>query len=286
MKLFSKCFRENFTSPLTYAAMILFFVLCGTGVTVSINDTTYSFFEIISNSELFSQAKDMNECSSFLLAYSFSQSGYYTIGLAILTAVPALYTYIRSQEKIHYYALIRSKNYRSYSAGIVLSSFLNGMIITLAGILMYTMAAFLIFPDSASSEDPYFLMAYGETVFARLFLFIKRVFNHAMVGGIIPVFAITLYRYIRSDFFAATIPMMLMYISVKVLPNWREWLNSHEVSGNALAQLFVLMFPSNLPDLGISLNRTFNAPFWPAYIVLGAFLFAIYLLFYRSVKRI
>lgn len=255
-------------------------------VTVSINDTSYSFFEIIFNSELLFQAKDMNECSSFLMAYSFANSAYYTIGLAIITAVPALYTYIRSQEKIHCYALIRSKNYRSYSAGIVLSSFFSGAIITIAGILLYTAAAYFIFPDSTSFEDPYFLMAYGETVFARLFLFIKRALNHALVGGIIPVFSITLYRYIRSDFFAATIPMMLMYISVKALPNYREWLSSDEISGNALARLFVIAFPSNLIELGILLERTFNAPFWLSYIILGALVFAMYLMFYRSVKRV
>lgn len=285
MKVFGKCLRENLSSPLTYAAIILLFILCSAGVTVSIEDKTYSFFELIASSELLSQVKARNDCSSYLMAYSFANSAYYTIGLAIITAVPALFTYIRSFEKIQIYAMVRS-NYRAFSAGIVLSSFLSGAIITLAGIMLYTAAAYLKFPNSSSFEDSYSLMAYGETVLARLFLFIKRVLNHALVGGVIPVVSIVLYRLIRSDFFAATIPMMLMYISVKVLPNYREWLNSDEISGNALAKLFVIAFPSNLIELGILLERTFNAPFWLAYIILGAFLFVMYLLFYRTVKRV
>lgn len=285
MKVFGKCLRENLSSPLTYAAIILLFVLCGAGVTVSIDDKTYSFFELIASSELLSQVKYRNDCSSFLMAYSFANSAYYTIGLAIITAVPALFTYIRSFEKIQIYAMIRS-NYRAYSAGIVLSSFFSGAIITLAGIFLYTAAAYLKFPSAASFDDSLFLMIYGETVPARMFAFLKRVFNHALVGGVIPVASIVLYRLIRSDFFAATIPMMLMYVSIKVLPNYREWLNSDEVSENALARLFVMAFPSNLIELGILLERTFNAPFWLAYIILGAFLFVMYLLFYKTVKRV
>lgn len=286
MKLFCKCLRENFTSPLTYAAAILFAVLCGFGVTVQINKETYSFFEIVFNSELLSKAKSLSECSSYLMAYHFSQSTWYAIGLAVLTAIPALYTYIKSLEKIHSFALIRS-NYRAYSAGIVFSSFFSGMIITLAGILMYTAAAYLLFPSFESFSDIDLQLIYGETVSDRLFSLIKKVFNHALVGGFIPVFAITLYRFIRSDFLAATIPMMLMYISVKVLPNYREWLSSDmRHLENTFARVLAMLFPSNLTDLSRSLEGAFNAPFWLAYIVLGAFLFAMYLLFYKSIRKV
>lgn len=286
MKLFGKCFRENFASPLTYAAAVLFAVLCGAGATVQIGEETYSFFEIAFNSKLLSQTKYLSECSSYLMAYRFSQSAWYAIGLAVLTAIPVLYTYVRSLEKIHCFALIRS-NYRAYSAGIVFSSFLSGMIITLAGILTYTAAAYLLFPSFESFSSPDLNMIYGETVSVRLFSLIKKAFNHALVGGVISVFAITLYRFIRSDFLAATLPMMLMYISVKVLPNYREWLSSDiRRSENAFARVLAMLFPSNLTDLGNSLETSFNAPFWLAYIVLGAFLFATYLLFYKSIRKV
>ncbi len=77
--------------------------------------------------------------------------------------------------------------------------------------------------EIAIIADSQYELMYGAAS-DRLFDLLKKLFNHAFVGGIIPVFAVTLYRFIRSDFLAATIPMMLMYISVKILPNYREWL--------------------------------------------------------------
>lgn len=276
MKLFGKCLRENFTSPLLFAAIILMFTLCGFGATVQIDDyTSYSFFELVFRGET-------DNFTAFSMAYKFAESSYYPIGLAVITAVPALYVYIRTFEKIHNFALIRT-NYKAYSAGIILSSFLSGAIITLAGIVLYSAAAYLAFPSKAALSD----LALGETVFARLLLLIKRVFNHAFVGGVTAAAAIVLYRFLRSDFFAATIPMMLMYISVKLLPNYREWLWSDiNHSENVSARLLAISFPSNLIELGLSLERSFNAPFWLAYIVLCTFLFVMILLFYKSVKRV
>lgn len=285
MKLFGKCLRENLKSPLTYAGIILFVVLCGFGTTVEINEENYSFFGIIFDPTLLSRAKKLIECSSFLISYRFSQSNWYAIGFAVITAVPPLFTYIRSFEKIHHFSLIRS-NYRSYSAGIVFSSFLSGMIIMLAGILMYTAAAYLTLPSFSSFADEMYQMIYGETVSARLFLFMKQAFDHVFIGGIISVFAINIYRFIRSDFLAATIPMMIMYISVKVIPNYGEWLGSDiRHYENVFARAVVLIFPSTFTELGSSLEKMFQAPFWIAYIIFGAFLFAMYILFYRSVKR-
>ncbi len=285
MKLFCKCFRENFASPLVYAAAILFAVLCGFGVTVQVGELTYSFFEIVFDPELLAKAKQEITCSSYLMAYNFSQSSWYSIGLSVITAIPALYSYIRSIEKIHHFALIRS-NYKAYSAGIIFSSFLSGMFIVLAGISIYFAASYLLFPSFDSFADPGYQMIYGD-LSGRLFSLIKKVFNHAFVGGIIPVFAITLYRFIRSDFLAATIPMMLMYISVKVIPNYRDWVYSDiERSENTFLRILVVLFPSNLTNLGDTFKNTLNAPFWLGYIVLGALLFALYLLFYKSIRKV
>lgn len=285
MKLFRKCLRENFASPITYAAAILFAVLCGFGATVEINEETYSFFEIVFNSKLLSKTAGMLDCSSFVMAYNFSQSVWYTIGLSVIAAIPALCTYIRTLEKIHDFSLIRS-NYKAYSAGIVLSSFISGAVIVLAGILMYNAAAHMLLPSIESLPDPEAQMMYGSAS-DRLVSMIKKVSNHALVGGVIPVLAITLYRFIRSDFLAATIPMMLTYISVKVFPNYIMWMFSDEQrSSNTFLRALTMIFPSNLTDLGMSFENTFNAPFWLAYIVISALLFAAYLLFYKSIRKV
>lgn len=285
MRMLGKCFREIFTSPLTYAAAVLFAVLCGFGATVTINEESYIFFEIIFNSKLLTQAKKISDCSSFLMSYRFSRSVWYVIGLSVLTAIPALYTYINSLEKIHIFSIIRS-NYKSYSAGIFFSSFLSGAIITAFGILIYTAAAYLTLPSFASFADEMLEQAYGATALDRLLLMLKPILNHAFVGGVISVFAITLYRFIRSDFLAATIPMMLMYVSVKVFPNYAEWIYADiGRSENTLVHILALLFPSNLTDMGIMLESTLNAPFWLAYIILGTLLYAIYIVFYKSIRR-
>ena len=286
MKLFCKCFRENLSSPLLYAAAVLFTVLCGFGVTVVIKEETYSFFEIIFNSELFAIAKENIQCSSYIMAYNFSMSTWYIIGLSVIAAVPPLFIYINSIEKIRTFALIRS-NYKVYSAGIILSSFFSGMIITLAGILLYIAAAYLVLPSFESFSDPNYMRIYGAAVSDRLFPLLKKIFNHAFVGGIISVFSIVLYRFIQSDFPAATIPMMLMYISVKIHPVYIEWFSSDEMRAqNTFLNVMAMSFPSSLTDLGRSLELSLKAPFWLAYIILSALLFGMYLLFCKSIRKV
>lgn len=272
MRFFGKCLRENIASPLLFAAIILLFILCGFGATVQIDDyTSYSFFELVFRGET-------DNFTAFSMAYKFAESSYYPIGLAIIAAVPALFTYKRSLEKAQALALVRT-NYRTYSMGVVLSAFLSGAIITLAGILLYFCASFVQFSNAVSLSDS----ELGETALARLLLLLERALNHALAGGAIAASVIVLYNYLRSDFFAATIPMTLMYVSVKLLPNYREWLNSRE--NDLPARLLVIAFPSNLPDLGLLLERSFEAPFWISFILLGAALWALYFLFKKSIER-
>ena len=286
MRCFCKCLRENFASPLTYFAAILFAVLCSFGVKIQIGDDVLSFFEVVFNEKLLSNASKSSDCSSYIMSLKFDNSEWFTIGIAILTTVPALFTYIRTIDKVHNYALIRT-NYKTYSAGIVFSSFITGVVITLAGIAVYSSVVYLIFPSIEQFEDPIYMMIYGETAAERLTYLLKKILNYAFVGGLLPVFAITLYRFIRSDFLAATIPMMIMYISVKILPNYREWFSSDvERSQNVFLSFLMLFFPSNLTVFGASLESSLNMPFWITYIVLGAFLGVLYLLFNKSIKKV
>ena len=286
MKFFCRCFRENFTSPLTYIAAIIFAILCGFGVTVQINEETYSFFDILFNSKLLSKAVTVIECSSYIMARGFDSSEWYIIGLSVTTAIPALYTYIKSHEKIHNFVLIRL-NYKTYSAGIVLSSFFSGMIITVAGIFIFIAATYLIFPTLESFANPHYQQIYGDNISDRLFPLMKKISEHAFVGGVIPVFAITLYRFIHSDFIAATTPMMLMYVSMKIFPVYNDWLSAYkERQQNVFCRILTILFPSNVTMLGSSFERILNAPFWLAYLFLGMFVYVNYLLFYRSVRKV
>lgn len=285
MRMFGRCFREIFKSPLTYAAAVLFAVLCGSGASAMVKDESYTFFEIIFDRALLSQAKKSIDCSAFMVFSRFHKSAWYVIGLSVLTAIPALYIYIKSLEKIHVFSLIRS-DYKTYSAGIVFSSFLSGAIITIGGILIFAAVAYLTLPSFSSFGDEILEEIYGATALTRLVRLIKPMLNHALVGGVISVFSITLYRFIRSDFLAATIPMMLMYISVKVFPNYSMWIYSEPSRAeNSLVHIIALLFPSNSIDMYSLIENALNAPFWIAYIILGALLLLLYFLFYKSIRR-
>lgn len=284
MRFLRECLRENFSSPLTYIASVVFAVFCVAGVTVRFGDVSYSFVELAFDEKISAEVANTISCSSAVMAKLFSSSNWYSIWLAVLTAIPPLYTYKRTIEKNCLFSLIRT-DYKSYSAGVVVSTFVGGAIITLAGILLYIAAAYLFFPSFDSFSDPIYQVIYG-TAAERTFVLIKKVVNHAIVGGIIPVFTIVLYRFIHSDFLAATIPMMLMYVSVIILPNFREWA-TWKIKGSKSAPLQLLagFFPSNLPELEASFS-SLNAPFWAAYIVLGAMLFGLYFMFYKSIKKV
>ncbi len=285
MRFFCKCLRENFSSPLSYAAIVVFAVFCVFGLTVQLDDeTTYSMFEIFLDKEIFNVVTSNSQCSSYLMALKYGSSEWYAVGMSVLTAVPALYTYIKSLEKVQIFTLVRT-NFSAYSVGIILSSFVTGFIITLSGTMLFFGAVYLIFPSLESFSDPMLLLIYSENAAQRFGVLTERVINHAFVGGLMPVFAITLYRYIRSDFLAATIPMMLMYVSTKTLPNYREWLSSDaERSQNVFLSFLLMLFPSNLASLTTWL-KSYNAPFWLAYIGLEALVFVNFLLFKKSVRR-
>jgi len=285
MRFFVKCLRENFSSPLSYAAIVIFAVFCVFGVKVQLDDeTTYSMLEIILDKEIFAVVTSNSQCSSYLIALKYASSEWYAVGMSVLTAVPALYTYIKSLEKVQNFTLVRT-NFSTYSVGIILSSFVTGFVIALSGFLIFFGVVYLIFPSFESFAEPIMPILFGETAAKRFGVLTEGVINHAFVGGIMPVFAITLYRYIRSDFLAATIPMMLMYVSTKILPNYREWLSSDaERSQNVFLSFLLMLFPSNLASLTSWLKEN-SAPFWLAYIGLGALVFAGVFLFRKSVRR-
>lgn len=285
MRYFYMCLRENFKSPLTYAAIVIFSILCIFGMSFTVDKNTYTFFEVFSNEKLFETLKLDSKYSSYLLAFQFSNFNWYTVGLAVLTAIPALYTYVKSLEKVQNFALFRT-SYRKYTVGTILSAFLIGAIITIAGFLLFASAVYIVFPSFESFDNDFIKMFYGETAGERLLKLAKNVLNNAVVGGIIPVFAITLYRFIRSDFLAASIPVMIMYISFKIVPNYRAWFSDNpDSSNNAFLQLLFMLFPSNLINLGYSFEYTLKAPLFLAYLFFAAIVFACCLLFKKSVRR-
>lgn len=263
-------------------AAAVFAVFCAAGVTVSIDDESYSFIELAFDEEISAKAAGTINCCSDLMAVRFENSMWYPIGLAVLTAIPALYVYKRTIEKNYLFSLIRTE-YKSYSAGVVVSAFISGMFITTAGILAYMAAVYRFFPSFESFGQPFFEAVYG-TASERLVSRIKCVVNHAVVGGIIPVFAIVLYRFIHSDFLAASIPMMLMYVSLKIMPNLREWITTEVDESNIPLRVLVNSLPSNLMHFGHALSNL-NIQFWVAYIFFAAVLFGLYFAFYHSIKR-
>lgn len=285
MKYFCKCLRENFKSPLTYLAILVFAVLCVFGLSFRIDQKTYTFFEVIFNKKLFSDVILDGNNSSYLLAFKYYDFNWYTVGLTVLTGIPALYTYVKSLEKVQNFALIRT-SYRAYSAGTILSSFLSGAIIAIAGFLIFASVIYGIFPSFESFDDDILKMFYGETAGERLLKLVKKVLNNAVVGGIIPVIAITLYRFVRSDFLAASIPVMLMYISYKIAPNYRAWFSeTQENSENLFMKILLMFFPSNLINLGYNFEYNLNIPIWLAYLFFAAVVFACYTVFKKTVRR-
>lgn len=285
MRYFCKCLRENFKSPLTYAAIVVFALLCIFGMSFTVNNNTYTFFDVVFNEKIFNDVKNSYDNSSYILAFQFSNFNWYTVGLTVLTAIPALYTYAKSLEKVQNFALIRT-SYRSYSAGTIFSAFLVGAIITVVGFLLFAAIVYIVFPSFESFDDNILKMFYGETAGERLLKLAKNVLNNAVVGGIIPVIAITLYRFIRSDFLAASIPVMIMYISFKIVPNYRAWFTENpDTTNNTFLQLFFMLFPSNLINLGYSFEYTLKVPLFFAYLFFAAIVAACYFLYKKTIRR-
>lgn len=285
MKLFFKLCQQYYSTPYIYAAAIMFFFLCMFGMSARVNGELYSVFELLINPTLMAQAQQKVECNAYLLLLSYSASPWFAVVLPIISAFPALMIYSNYIEPLKLSILSRT-NKNCYSASTTAAAFLSGASVSILGTFLYAVLLYNVFPDFSSYGNSSLLIAYGESAVDRLFLLIKQASGNILLCGILAVAAIVLHCLTEDRFLSLTLPMMAMYVSLKLSLFYSQWLfEDPQRYDSKLYKGLYILFPSKLSD-AYYIFKGLNVPyyFWLIFIVI--ILCGLGLLFKRLGTRI
>lgn len=271
--------REYLSTPLFYAAIVLFWLLCAFGNSVEIDEKSFSVLELIYEQELYYKAKTDIQCSSYLLTFKYNSSPWFSVVVPVITAFPALQIYEQNSGNIRMTILIRMKT-RQYSGNLFATSFLSGVFISSVGILLYALFIHLLFPPITAFSDDTLLTIYGSTAWERFVPFFKKCINCCLICGVFPVITMMLYHIIHDQFLSMTLPMMVQYISLKCSLLYATWLYSDgNRATDRLLNFWYLLFPSNCMYHCSFWENSLELPFACFFIVLGITIAVLYFLF-------
>lgn len=223
MIYFYKLCLRYFLSPSFYAAIALFFLLCLFGATVNVNSESYSVFELLLNNSLIEEAQTDFSSNSYYLLRNFSGSVWFIVALPVICGFPALDIYSNYCKPSCAMILSRTSR-KSYSAAVIMSSFFSGAVIAILGILLYGITVYSVFPDIASFNVDFLQSVNLDSQIGRFTEFFPKASNCIIVSGLLSVIAVIILCLIRDKFMSLSLPMMLMYVSTKLIMLYSWWI--------------------------------------------------------------
>lgn len=285
MRYFKVLLKEYFTSPAIYAAAGLFALLCIFGRSLPLGDTFYSVMEVLSDAKLYNKACEEFLNSSYFLAKGF-RGDWFEVAAPVITAFPALAVFAQNYDSVKRSVLIRM-NRNTYCGGLFASAYFSGVIISLVGILIYILFIVLNFPPLSAFPNDMELISsvYGETAFQRLIPLLKTVLVTCLVSGIFPTITIVLYQLVRDNFLSITIPMMIMYVSMKGSIAYGKWLWLDDNSTKWIFKFIYILFPSNCMQQDDFWDNSLGLSFVFFFIMTGIWLAVLYIIFAKVTKH-
>lgn len=269
-------------SPSLYVAIILFFLLCLFGATVNVNSESYSVFDLLMNHSLLNEAKTDFSCNSYYLLRNFSGSVWFIVALPVISGFPALTVYSNCCEPSRIMILSRTSK-KSYSTAVILSSFFSGAVIAISGVLLYSITVYSVFPEITSFNVDFLQSVNLDNWAGRIADFFPRASNCVIVSGLLSVITIIIFCFIRDKFMSLSLPMMLMYVSMKLSMLYSSWIaeDSSRYNDKALEAVYIV-FLSSAADIHYYMQSCFNIP----YILYFLFIAVILLIFIHIFKGI
>lgn len=282
MKYFYKLCLGYLFTPSLYAAIILFFLLCLFGATVNVNSESYSVFDLLMNHSLLNEAKTDFSCNSYFMLRNFSGSVWFIVALPVISGYPALTVYSNYCEPSRIMILSRTSK-KSYSTAVILSSFFSGMVIAISGILLYSITIYLVFPEITSFDVDFLQSINLDNWTGRIADFFPRASNCVIVSGLLSVITVIIFCFIRDKFMSLSLPMMLMYVSMKLSMLYSSWIaeDTSRYNDKALEAVYIV-FLSSAADIHYYMQSCFNIP----YILYFLFTAVILLIFIHIFKGI
>lgn len=282
MKYFYKLCLGYLFTPSLYAAIILFFLLCLFGATVNVNSESYSVFDLLMNHSLLNEAKTDFSCNSYFMLRNFSGSVWFIVALPVISGYPALTVYSNYCEPSRIMILSRTSR-KSYSAAVIVSSFFCGAIISFAGILLFALLAYSLFPSITSFNADLLQSMNLDSQLGRFTDIFPKVSNCVVVSGLLSVITVIIFCFIKDKFMSLSLPMMLMYVSVKLSMLYSSWIAEDPARyDNKVLEAVYVVFLSSATDIHYYMQSCFNIP----YILYFLFTAVILLIFIHIFKGI
>lgn len=285
MRYFANLCKRYAMSLSFYAAIILMMLLCLFGMSARVEDEYHSVIELLLNSELMDAAKSDFACNSFYVINRFSGSPWYSVALPVITAFPALNIYISFSKPNCAFSLVRTSK-TTYSVANVITAFLSGAFICIIGVILYSAFVYMILPDITSFGVDYLNEIGLGSVQERIFMLLPGLLASAVVGGLSAVIVIILYLFLHDKFLSLSIPMMVMYVSLKLDILYSMWIASNpSYQEDKLLNAVYILFPSGAANIHGTLQML-NFPYYLYFIFIGIVLFAFVCLFKGRGTRI
>lgn len=285
MKLFFKVCQQYYSTPYIYAAAIMFFFLCLFGLSANVDGEFCSVFELLINPTLMAKAQQNIECNAYMLLLNYSASPWFAVVLPIISAFPALMIYLNYIEPLKLFILSRT-NINQYCASTTAAAFLSGAMVSVMGAALYAVLLYKVFPSFSLYESSFFLNAYGESPIDRFSLFCKQLSSNILICGVLAVVAIVLYCVTEDRFLSLTLPVMAMYLSMKLSMLFSQWLfEDLERYNNKLLKGLYILFPSNMSNAYYIFDEL-NIPYYLWFVFIVVILCGLGSLFKRLGTRI
>lgn len=261
MNLFCKLCLKYLLSPSLYIAIALFLLLCLFGATANIKSESYSVLEVLTDRSLLDMAKSEFSCNSYFVLKDFSGSLWFMVALPIISGFPAITVYSNYCEPSRIMILSRTSR-KSYSAAVIVSSFFCGAIISFAGILLFALLAYSLFPSITSFNADLLQSMNLDSQLGRFTDIFPKVSNCVVVSGLLSVITVIIFCFIKDKFMSLSLPMMLMYVSVKLSMLYSSWIAEDPARyDNKVLEAVYVVFLSSAVDIHYYMQSCFNIPY-------------------------
>ena len=278
--------REKGISLKFLAAVFLVALLCGCSRFIGdgngLDTTIWQAFFQYTKAEL----ADMGEFgASYQAVIGFRDSDWFVVLLPALVSFPFVYDFDEQWFGGNYYLVVSRQTKRRYAVQTMLRAAGTGFCILISGTLIYTFFAVLKFPCGISEPEQSAIAAsYGATILQRGVYFIRELLHTGCLSALLVMISVLLTVILKNRFLALSLPVLIEYMSSKLLYVFQRYRFLQE--NDSVAGAFVEFL---LPSKHLYYDQSFAASFgvsYGFYLMFLLFVFVVMMVvFLRMVER-
>lgn len=157
--------------------------------------------------------------SAYYILMSMRDLDWFRILFPVLAAFTALYHFSREWNGSYFYMMLPRCGRSWYWRHVLSNAFLSGMLVILAGVLLYAGCLYAFFPTlGAFSDDAKEIVyeLYGSTDAQRFGGFLTMALCMMLNGGMCAVLAVVLFAVIHDQFYTLSLLMIWEYLGMKL----------------------------------------------------------------------